>query len=242
MVLTTTEEKVQDQGPRWAVVTGMSRGIGREITQQLLAQGWQVVGCSRREQQALEWSDESGRLHYVAADLATKDGCDSFLGEVQRVVNRVDLLVHNAGAFVGDTLLDAPEGQLEGQIALHVYSAYRLSRGLFPLLKKSTRPNVFNLCSVASLRAYPGGASYCISKFALLGLTKMLRQEWMQEGIAVTAILPGAVYTDSWAGSPWPEERLMPASDVAAAVLHAYHSSPRTVLEEILMRPLKGDL
>ncbi|MFM7497922.1 MAG: SDR family oxidoreductase [Bacteroidota bacterium] len=242
MVRTQTADTAPAHGASWAVVTGMSRGIGREITQQLLAQGWKVVGCSRRSQQALGWSDSTGRLHYVTADLSSRDGCDVFLGEVQRIVDRVDLLVHNAGAFVGDTLLDAPDGQLESQMALHVYSAYRLSRGLFPLLKKSHRPYVFTLCSVASLRAYPGGASYCISKFALLGLTKMLRQEWIQEGIAVTAILPGAVYTDSWAGSPWPEERLMPASDVAAALLHAYGSSPRTVLEEILLRPFEGDL
>lgn len=81
-----------------------------------------------------------------------------------------------------------------------------------------------------------------MSKFALLGLTKMLRAEWLSDGIAVSALLPGAVFTDSWAGSPWPEERLMPPKDVAEAILHAYHASPRTVFEEIVLRPMQGDL
>ena len=161
---------------------------------------------------------------------------------VQSSAVRVDMLVHNAGSFVSDSVLNAPENQMENLMALNVYSAYRLSRLLHTMLCKSPRPYVFTLCSVASLKAYPGGASYCMSKFALLGLTKMLRAEWLNDGIAVSALLPGAVFTDSWAGSPWPEERLMPPNDVAEAILHAYQASPRTVFEEILLRPLQGDL
>jgi NAD(P)-dependent dehydrogenase (short-subunit alcohol dehydrogenase family) len=241
---TTTHESspTHPQQHRVAVVTGVSRGIGREIAGLLLAQGWVVYGCARRSSQDLEWSDDTGRLHYASADLSTEAGCQGWIDFVTQHCDRVDMLVHNAGSFVADTLMDAPAGQLEGQMSLHVYSAYRLSRALHPLLKKSDRPYVFTLCSVASLRAYPGGASYCISKFALLGFTKMLRQEWIQEGIAVSAILPGAVYTDSWSASPWPQERLMPPADVASAILHAYAASPRTVFEEILLRPFQGDL
>jgi NAD(P)-dependent dehydrogenase (short-subunit alcohol dehydrogenase family) len=230
-----------------AVVTGGSRGIGKALVLLLLERGWSVFFCSRRQESDLDWLAElpdtlRSKICYQQADLSTRAGCLEMAEAVTARLGHLDMLVHNAGAFVGDHLLDAPEGQLEGQMALHVYSAYFLSRAWHPLLLRSSRPYVFHMCSVASLRAYPGGASYCISKFALLGLSRMMRLEWMADGIAVSAVVPGAVYTDSWADSPWPAERLMPAEDVAEAILHAYHASPRTVYEEILLRPAMGDL
>jgi NAD(P)-dependent dehydrogenase (short-subunit alcohol dehydrogenase family) len=227
---------------RVAVVTGAGRGIGLAVVQLLDANGWVVFCCGRTEPALLPWISRCQRVHYLSVDLATEQGCEAMVQFVRQGTNKVDMLVHNAGAFVTDTVLNAPEKQLEDLMALNVYSAYRLSRTLHALLCKSSRPYVFTLCSVASLKAYPGGASYCISKFALLALTKMLRVEWLSDGIAVSAILPGAVYTDSWAGNPWPEERLMPPADVAEAILHAYRASPRTVFEEILLRPMQGDL
>lgn len=225
-----------------AVVTGSSRGIGFALVELLASKGWEVYGCGRTKAEQLPWIDRLNHVHYLCADLATVEGCEAMADFVRSSTPRVDMLVHNAGSFVSDSVLNAPDGQLETLMALNVYSAYRLSRSLHAMLCQSDRPYVFTLCSVASLKAYSGGASYCISKFALLALTKMLREEWLADGIAVSAILPGAVHTDSWAGSPWPEERLMPPSDIAEAILHAYQASPRTVFEEILLRPMQGDL
>ncbi len=234
--------KVEASLNQIAVVTGASRGIGLAVVQLLDGLGWEVFCCGRSEVEQLPWLALCHKVQYLSADLSTPEGCDAMAQFVLSRATKVDMLVHNAGAFVSDTVLNAPDKQLEGLMALNVYSPYQLSRALHSILRKSSRPYVFTLCSVASLKAYPGGASYCISKFALLGLTKMLRAEWLSDGIAVSALLPGAVFTDSWAGSPWPEERLMPPKDVAEAILHAYQASPRTVFEEILLRPLQGDL
>lgn len=141
MSTTINDSNSAKPGPRRvAVVTGVSRGIGREIAGQLLAQGWVVYGCARRSPQDLEWSDDTGRLHYASADLSTEAGCQGWIDFVTQHCDRVDMLVHNAGSFVADTLMDAPAGQLEGQMSLHVYSAYRLSRALHPLLKSPTDP------------------------------------------------------------------------------------------------------
>lgn len=228
--------------PQIAVVTGASRGIGLAVVQLLDGLGWEVYCCGRSNANQLPWLARCRKVHYLSTDLSTSEGCKAMAQFVRNGTQHVDMLVHNAGAFVSDSIMDAPDKQMENLMALNVYSAYRLSRELHALLCNSSRPYVFTMCSVASLKAYPGGASYCISKFALLGLTKMLRAEWLSDGIAVSAILPGAVYTDSWSGSPWPEERLMPPADVADAILHAYQASPRTVFEEILLRPMQGDL
>jgi short-subunit dehydrogenase len=124
----------------------------------------------------------------------------------------------------------------------NLYSAYYTTRGLIASMKTRGQGHVFTLCSIASIKAYPNGGSYAISKFALLGLTKVLREELKPSGIRVTAVLPGATRTSSWDAVALPEERFMKPEDVADAVYGAYSLSPRSVVEEILIRPQLGDI
>lgn len=98
------------------------------------------------------------------------------------------------------------------------------------------------MCSIASKIAYPNGGSYSISKFALLGFSKVLREELKPTGIKVTSILPGATWSNSWAGVDLPEDRLMQAHDIAIPVWSALSMSPSAVVEEITIRPQLGDL
>jgi short-subunit dehydrogenase len=109
------------------------------------------------------------------------------------------------------------------------------------MLKKG-RGHIFNICSIASLNAYENGGSYSISKFALLGFSKNLRLELKDKGIKVTAVCPGAVYTNSWAGSGVDPQRIMEANDIAEMIYAATQLSPQAVVEDIVMRPLLGDL
>jgi NADP-dependent 3-hydroxy acid dehydrogenase YdfG len=102
--------------------------------------------------------------------------------------------------------------------------------------------HIFNLCSTASITAYTNGGAYCVSKFALYGMTKVLREELKPHGIRVTAILPGATLTASWEGVDLPPERFIQATDVAKMIWSAYNLSPGAVIEEILMRPQLGDI
>ena len=90
--------------------------------------------------------------------------------------------------------------------------------------------------------AYPNGGSYAIAKFALLGFSKCLRAEVKTFGIRVTAIMPGATFTDSWQGTSHPQDRFMKPEDVADTVYAAYSLSRHSVVEEIIIRPQLGDL
>jgi short-subunit dehydrogenase len=94
------------------------------------------------------------------------------------------------------------------------------------------------MCSVASLASYPNSASYTISKFALLGFSKALREEMKPFGVKVTAVIPGAVQTPSWGDIVLPENQIMPAEDIAEAVFMAFSLSKSTVIEELLIKPL----
>jgi NADP-dependent 3-hydroxy acid dehydrogenase YdfG len=102
--------------------------------------------------------------------------------------------------------------------------------------------HIFNMCSIASLQAYNNGGAYSISKFALAGFSKNLREEMKQHGIKVTTVYPGAAFTDSWAGSGVDPQRIMEASDIAEMIYTASRLSPQACVEDILLRPQLGDL
>lgn len=102
--------------------------------------------------------------------------------------------------------------------------------------------HIFNICSIAALKAYANGGAYSISKFALLGFTRNLREEMKEHNIKVTAILPGAAYTDSWAASGISQQRIMEASDIAELVYISARLSPQACVEDIIVRPQLGDL
>ena len=102
--------------------------------------------------------------------------------------------------------------------------------------------HVFNICSIASLQAYEAGGSYSISKFAMLGLSKQLRHELKNFGVRVTAVMPGATLTDSWAGVDLPADRFIQAEDVAKTIQAVYELSSSADVEEIVIRPQLGDI
>jgi short-subunit dehydrogenase len=151
------------------------------------------------------------------------------------------ILVNNAGIFLPGNVHDEDEGLLEDIMNVNLYSAYHFTRKLLPAMMKQKSGHIFNICSIASLQAYENGGAYSISKFALAGFSKNLREEMKPHGIKVTSVYPGAAYTDSWAGFVKPE-RIMEASDVAKMIYAAAHLSPQACVEEIVIRPQLGDV
>jgi len=121
-------------------------------------------------------------------------------------------------------------------------SAYYLSKKIVPAMKAAKSGYVINMCSIASKIAYPNGGSYSISKFALLGFSKVLREELKSTGVKVTSILPGATWSNSWAGVDLPKERLMEANDIASVVSNLIGLGDSAVMEEVVLRPQLGDL
>ena len=228
-----------------AVVTGGTEGIGRAIVEKLIKDGYQILTCARNAQALLDLKQTLDtpicKITFQVADLSQKKDVTKFADFVAQH-KRVDVLVNNAGVFFGGTIKDEPADNLPQLIETNLYSAYYLTKALLPLMCGQGQGTVINICSIASLMAYAGGASYAISKHALLGFSRGLRAELKTAGIGVTAILPGATYTRSWSASGLPEERFMPAEDVAEVVGLVCKLSPRTVVEDIVMRPLLGDI
>ncbi|HEY0656141.1 MAG TPA: SDR family oxidoreductase [Chryseosolibacter sp.] len=230
------------------VVTGGSKGIGRAILEKFASQGFDVATCARNERELkdLEVSFKQTypeiQVFTFAADMADKGQVKAFTLFVEKLNRKVDVLVNNAGYFLPGEIVTEPEGTLESMINANLYSAYYTTRGIVPLMKASKSGHVFNICSIASIKAYANGGSYAISKFAMLGMTKCLREELKNDGIRVTAVMPGATKTRSWEGANLPDERFMTIEDVADTIYSANALSPRSVVEEIIIRPQLGDI
>jgi short-subunit dehydrogenase len=182
-----------------------------------------------------------------ARDLSTKEGVESFADWLLHNSITLDILINNAGVFEPGSVYNEPEGALERMMAVNLYSAYHLTRKLLPSMMAQSnlhgsRGHIFNICSIASLKAYTNGGAYSISKFALHGFSKNLREEMKPHAIKVTAVFPGATYTDSWAESGINPQRFMEAKDIAEMILAAAQLSHSACVEDIIVRPQLGDL
>ena len=139
-------------------------------------------------------------------------------------------------------MLAEEDGVLENMMNINLYSAFHLTRTIAPMMVERGRGHIFNLGSVASLKAYVDSGSYTITKFAVLGFTRCLRLELQNKGVKVTAVLPGSTHTASWEGVDIEPERLIDPEEVAKMIWNAYDTGPTVCIEEILMRPMRGDL
>ncbi|RYD57057.1 MAG: SDR family oxidoreductase [Sphingobacteriales bacterium] len=233
---------------RYAVITGATQGIGKAVAEKFLSEGFNIAVCSRSKDDLTavesEWNNKypAGSIAKYPADLSIKEDVVAFSTYVLANFPHVDVLVNNAGAFFPGKLGEEPDGQLEKLMATNLYSAYHLTRCFLPGMKERRSGHIFNMCSVASLKAYDNGGAYSISKYALLGFSDNLRHELMPDRIKVTAVCPGATYSRSWASSGIDPERIMESADIATMIWSAYELSPRANVDNIVLRPLQGDL
>ncbi|MBS1596670.1 MAG: SDR family oxidoreductase [Bacteroidetes bacterium] len=247
------------------VITGASRGLGFAMAEKFAAHGHNLLLCSQNEillykaMESLTTKYPNITIKAKAFDLSDKKRVTEFgkwiLSEVEgsgftktpgrsrgAMHNSIDVLINNAGQFLPGSVHNEAEGILEKMIEVNLYSAYHLTRLLLPVMMAQKSGHIFNICSIASFQAYPNGGSYSISKFALAGFSKNLREEMKPHGIKVTAVYPGAAYTDSWASSGIDKNRFMEANDIAEMIFAASQLSASACVEDIILRPQLGDI
>jgi len=230
------------------VVTGGTKGIGKSIIEKFAEQGFDIITCARGmadlQRLKTEMSNDYPKVEVFikCTDVSDKLQISELIEFIFSKRNSIDVLVNNAGIFLPGEFSNEPEGQLETTMNTNLYSAYHLTRGILPSMIKNRDGHIINICSIASIMPYSNGGSYSISKYAMLGMTKVLREEMKQHDIRVTAVLPGATLTASWEGVDLPESRFIKSDDIAKSVFGVYELSKNAVVEEIIIRPQKGDI
>lgn len=222
-----------------AVVTGGSKGIGLAIVKKLITENFKVIVAART---IGELDTENKNIIFIETDLTQRKDIENFCNEVKNNTSQIDILVNNAGVFMPGQIHSETEDAFETQMRLNVAAPYHLTRSLLNLMMPFKSGYIFNICSTASIVPYINGGSYCISKHAFLGFSKVLRQEMIAYNIGVSSILPGATLTNSWLGTELPKERFIKPETIANALWFAWQNRENCIMEEILLRPMEGDI
>ena len=229
------------------IITGASKGLGKAFAKIFAMNENNLFLCARNIDELNATATEikivapQANIYTMQVDLSIKTEVIEFANWCLSF-GTPNILINNAGNFLSGSIYNEDENVLEKMIETNLYSAYYLTRKLLPSMILSKAGHIFNICSIASLQAYHNGGSYSISKFAMLGFSKNLREEIKPFNIKVTSVLPGAVYTNSWSESGVDENRIMKDTDVAQMVFAASKLSAQACVEEIVMRPQLGDL
>lgn len=229
------------------IITGASKGMGKAIAGKFAEQGYTLLLCARNAVTLEATADElqqkypQSTIHFRATDMSDYNEVAAF-GDWCLGIGAPDILVNNTGQYKPGSILTEPEGTLMDLMQVNLFSAYHLTRIIAPAMISEKKGHIFNICSIASLNAYPNGGAYSISKFALLGFSKNLREELKPHHVKVTAVMPGAVYTESWYGSGIDQQRIMEVKDIANLIFSAANLSPQACVEDIIIRPQLGDL
>lgn len=231
------------------VITGASQGIGAAIAE-VFAEAYGAearFALIARSEDKLAEVAERCRVYGATAEVFPCDVTDeaAVVAMAEAVESRLetpDVLVNNAGAFIPGSFSETDSEAFRSQIAVNLTSAFLITRAFLGGMMERGSGDVIFMASVAAIRGYPGGVTYCAAKHGLLGLARALREEVKDYGVRVMSLLPGATRTASWDGTELPDERFIDPKDVAQAVLDAHRLSSRAVVEEILIRPQLGDI
>ena len=223
-----------------AVVTGASRGIGAASATRLREAGFSVVRLAR------SLTDGAGEFHDFRCDLTDAPQVDRVAQEILTRLGTPDVVVSNAGHFLLRRFEEIAVADFAREIALNLTAAFGVARAFLPAMLRAGKGTLVTIGSIADHRGFPGNAAYGASKWGVRGLHEALAAECAGRGVRCTLISPGPTDTAIWdeaerghrTGLPTRAE-MMPASEVAEAVLFAATRPGNVRVGWIRMEPMK---
>jgi short-subunit dehydrogenase len=231
-----------------AIITGATKGMGRAIAIAFAHQGINLAVCSRNENDLAAFKKELHQINpaikvvTMVADGSKKDELLSFAAAAEEQLGFISIVVSSLGMFDPVSILDESDAAFDKQLNTNLMPAYHLYRFFGKKMIAKKEGHFFTICSVAALDPIPAAGTYSVTKFALLGLTKVMRAEMQPHYVKVTAVIPGSTLTNSWKGTTIDKNKFVLPEDVASAVLNIYNMSRGANVEEIIIRPSTGQV
>lgn len=184
-----------------AVITGASRGIGREIVLKYAKEGANIVLNYRNsEAEALQLKEELDKLGtetlIVKANISKFEEAEKLIKEAKEVFGRIDILVNNAGITKDNLIMRMKEEDFDSVIDVNLKGAFNCLKAVTPIMIRQKYGKIINMSSVVGVVGNAGQVNYCASKAGLIGMTKSLAREIGGKNINVNAIAPGFIDTD----------------------------------------------
>ncbi len=183
-----------------AIVTGSSRGIGKEIALELARMGADIVvndvSASEAAKEVVKEIESLGRRAMViTADVSNNDEAKKLINTTVKEMGRVDILVNNAGITRDGLLLRMSEADFDSVINVNLKGAFNMIKHITPVMLKQRSGRIVNMASVVGLMGNAGQVNYCASKAGIIGMTKATARELGSRGITVNAVAPGFINT-----------------------------------------------
>lgn len=231
-----------------ALITGATRGMGRAISLALAKEAYHLIICARKRGDLEQLEKEIGKISADArvyareCDFADPEQVDDLTAWIEREFELIDVLVNNVGLFVPGRFFAEKSDALRKHMQVNVFAPYALSRTIGKMMMRKERGHIFNITSVAAREAVPTAASYSVTKSALAGLTDILREELKSHRVNVTEIAPGSTLTSSWDGTTVPASEFVLPEDIAKAVMSVLSMSEGANVDEVVVRPIRGQI
>jgi short-subunit dehydrogenase len=231
-----------------ALITAATKGMGRAIAIAFAKENVNLAVCARTEADLAAFKSEllginpNIKVVTAAIDVSVKEQLLQFAQTAESELGNISIIVNNAGIFIPNPILDDVDDTLDKSISINLQPAYQLYRFFGKKMIAAGEGHIFNICSVAAINPVVNAGSYSVTKFALLGLTKVMRLEMQQHGVKVTAVIPGSTLTASWDGADVDPNTMVLPADIASAIINIYKMSPGANVDEIMIKPAGGQL
>jgi NAD(P)-dependent dehydrogenase (short-subunit alcohol dehydrogenase family) len=183
------------------LITGSSRGLGRELANAVLASGNRLVATARKRDDLEDLVSQYGdRVRTVALDVTDSTAARAAVAVATSTFGRLDVVVNNAGYANINSIEDMAEDDFHAQVDTNFFGVVNVTRAALPVLRAQRQGHLIQISSIGGRVATPGLAAYQSAKFAVEGFSEALSQEVAPLGIRVTIVEPGGMRTD-WAGS-----------------------------------------
>jgi NAD(P)-dependent dehydrogenase (short-subunit alcohol dehydrogenase family) len=177
------------------LITGCSRGLGRELAQAVLAAGHRLIATAR-DAHDLEFLPPSDRLRTVALDVTDAAAARAAVAVATSAFGRLDVIVNNAGSIKANSIEDLPEDEFRRQLEINFFGVYNVTRAALPVMHAQRDGHIIQISSIGGRRATPGLGAYQAAKWAVGGFSEVLAREVAPLGIRVSCVEPGGMRTD----------------------------------------------
>lgn len=220
-----------------AVITGISSGIGKALTLQLLQGGANVVGWGRN---APDYQHEN--LTFISCDVSDEQAVQAAADATLAQAGRIDFLINNAGFGYFAPIEAFDIGQWRKMLDVNLTGMFLVTRSLVGNMKQHRAGHIMNISSIAGRVGMPQGEGYNASKFGVAGFSECLFHELRKEGIKVTTVYPGSAETKFFDAIPGfdAHKGMMDPDELAGTLFHILNTSPNFVVREIELRPLNS--